>query len=162
MRILGIDPGYSGGLALMDGTMFLECEVMPVITLTKSKRAIDEPGLRQLIIDWKPDHVVVEKVSAMPKQGVVSMFNFGTTYGIIRGILAGLEIPYTLVAPRTWQKVMFADIGKKKADTKKIAKLVCKRLWPGKDFTKSDRAYQPHDGKCDAALIAEWGRRTLG
>jgi hypothetical protein len=56
---------------------------------------------------------------------------------------------------------MFADMDKKKADTKKTAKLVAKRLWPGQDFTKSARAYQPHDGKCDAALIAEWGRRTI-
>lgn len=164
MRILGIDPGYSGGLALINEDKMWLTAAMPVRKIKATKREIDEPELVQLIKDMKPDHVFLEKVGAMPRQGVASMFNFGTGWGIVRGILTALDIEYTLVRPQQWQKVMFKDVerpkNKRDWDTKAAARGQCKLLWPNYDFRKSDRSRKPHEGICDAALIAEYARRT--
>ena len=153
MIFLGIDPGLDGGLALLspDGLLL---EVMPV--LPGDRCELDDMRLAGLLRAWAPQHVVVESVHAMPKQGVSSSFRFGEGCGAIRGMLAALGLRHTYVTPQAWMKVMLA--GTTRGD-KGVAMKRCAELWPAVDFRASARAKLPHSGLCDAALIAEWGRR---
>ena len=153
-RIIGIDPGLDGALAALTRST-LELAVMPVVRVGR-RRKLDE----RVIVDWlarhRPAHVFIEHVQAMPRQGVVSMFSFGAGWGLVRGICAGLGLPYELVRPQEWQKVMLAG------QPKGAEYLVASRLWPHENWRASDRSRKPHDGLVDAALIAEYGRRRLG
>ena len=79
------------------------------------------------------------------------MFKFGSGWGLVRGILAGRQIPYVLVRPQEWQKVMLAGY------PKGSEYLVASRRWPSHDFRASERCRKPHDGMVDAALIAAYG-----
>ena len=156
MVFVGIDPGLSGGLAALtpDG---LQLRTMPV-AMAGDRRFIDERAL----VDWLTEHAIrgaqvfIESVHAMPKQGVVSMFTFGTGWGQVRGICAGLGLPYILVRPQEWQRVMLAG------QPPGSEYLVASRLWPTADWRASERASKPHSGLVDAALIAEYGRRVHG
>lgn len=98
----------------------------------------------------------VEHVGSMPGQGVTSMFNFGMGWGLVRGILAGLGIPYELVRPQAWKKVMLAGMPK---DSEYH---VASRLWPTVNWKPTARHKNFHDGWVDAALISEFGRRRYG
>jgi crossover junction endodeoxyribonuclease RuvC len=159
MRIVGIDPGLSGGLALVDGGALIECVVAPTVVVKAAKREYDADALVALFRRFSPDHVFLEKAQAMPGQGVSSMFSIGLGYGLYRGILAALKIPYTLTHPKSWQKVMFMDLPK--GDTKAMGHIVCMRLWPGRSWLASERCKKVHDGLTDASLIAAYGCRTL-
>lgn len=159
MRILGIDNGLDGAYVLLDEGVPVARHIMPIIKVKASKREYDTPALVRLIRDLAPDHAYLEKAQSMPGQGVASMFSIGNGYGIQRGILAALAIPHTLVHPRTWQTVLFRDLPK--SDTKAMSPIVCGRLWPAVDWRASQRCRIAHDGLTDAALIAEYGRRTL-
>lgn len=159
MITLGIDNGLDGAMALVEGLSLKECVVTPTVTVKESKREYNANEITAIIRRMKPDHVFLEKAQSMPHQGVASMFSIGLGYGMFRGILASLGIPHTLVHPKTWQKLMFRDLPK--SDTKAMSHIVCMRLWPGASWLASPRCKKPHDGLTDAALIAEYGRRTL-
>jgi crossover junction endodeoxyribonuclease RuvC len=151
--VLGIDPGLDGGLAAIQPEG-LRLAVMPVVAVG-TKREIDEQALVAEILRHRPERVFLERVQAMPRQGVVSMFNFGTGWGLVRGICAGLGLPYELVRPQEWQRMMLAG------QPKGSEYLVASRLWPNAEWRASDRARKPHGGLVDAALIAEYGRRRM-
>jgi crossover junction endodeoxyribonuclease RuvC len=166
MKVLGIDNGLDGALVVIEEGSFSRRAVisrrivMPVITGSKdAKREYDVPAVVRLISMFQPDHAYVERAQSMPKQGVSSTFSIGYGFGLMVGILTSLKVPYTIVHPRTWQKVMLRDV--KKTDTKKAAAVVCRRLWPEIDWRKSVRARTNHDGLCDAALIGMFGWREL-
>ena len=171
MRIVGIDNGLSGGIAIVQHAALIATSVMPVISYKsgkKNKRTYDLGEIVSIIENIKPAHVFVEKAQAMPSfskggkqspQGGVTNFTTGYSYGAMLGILAALRIAYTIVHPRTWQKVMF--MGMPKTDTKKMSYIVCQRLWPNADWKATPRCRIAHDGKTDAAMIAEYGRRTI-
>ena len=167
--ICGIDNGLDGGLVFLnDSGEVLAKFVMPTLKLKGSKREIDLQMLR--IHLTKPlaatlgeqhfllSHVFLERAQAMPGQGVSSMFSTGQGFGINKGMLAGLELSFTIVSPQVWQREMFKGLPKEGKDTTRI---VCQRLWPKVDWRASERCKVAHDGLCDAALIAEYGRRTL-
>ena len=106
MIVMSIDPGLSGAIAVFDGETLIDIVDTPVHSLVrnnKTKRQISASGLAAIFRD-KPGHVIVEKVSAMPGQGVTSMFSFGRSFGVIEGILAAFEIPATYVMPSVWTK----------------------------------------------------------
>lgn len=152
--VVGIDPGLDGGLAALtpDG---LELCVMPVVAVGK-RRQLDEQAVVGWLLARRPCHVFIEQVGAMPGQGVTSMFSFGTGWGLLRGICAGLALPYELVRPQEWQGAMLAG------QPKGSEYLVASRLWPYAEWRASERSRNFHDGLVDAALIAEYGRRRLG
>lgn len=158
MIVLGIDPGLDGGLALID-EMPHRLLLEPMPTLPGGKRELDDQKLAELLRAWAPGHVFIERVHAMPKQGVSSSFRFGEGCGVIRGIIAALGLPHTYVTPQAWMKVMLAG-GPTRGD-KGVAMKRCAELWPGTDFRASARARLPHSGLCDSALLAEYGRRLL-
>ena len=94
---------------------------------------------------------VIEKVSAMPKQGVTSMFRFGMSWGLVRGICSGLRVPYTLVRPQTWKKEMMPDMKEKGQSIDKVRELMPYLQLP----LKKDH------NKADALLLAVFGARML-
>ena len=98
----------------------------------------------------------VEKVGAMPGQGVTSMFNFGKSAGYIEGVLSALGIPYQLVMPKRW-KGEFTLNGKDKA----ASVAVCRKLFPEICLKRSDRCRVDSDGMAEALLLAEFARRRL-
>lgn len=97
----------------------------------------------------------LERVGAMPKQGVTSMFKFGENYGFIQGLLTAYGIPYELVTPQRWKKE-FGITGDKNSS---IA--VCKRLFPDVSLRRTERCKKDHDGMAEALLMAEYARRRL-
>ena len=109
MKIIGIDPGLSGGIAILNDKKVLNIFDMPVMAEgKKNKRQLNSAMLVTLIKENIGNDeeaiVVVEQVNAMPGQGVTSMFNFGQTFGAIKGVCAALELPIFLVRPAKWKK----------------------------------------------------------
>ena len=107
MRIIGIDPGLSGGIAILDNSKVMELFDMPVMPDgKKNKRQLNSALLVKLIKDHiknlEDTVMVVEQVNAMPGQGVTSMFNFGQTFGAIKGICAALGLPIFFAIRHDW------------------------------------------------------------
>lgn len=98
---------------------------------------------------------VVEHVGAMPGQGCVSTFHFGENFGWLQGMLFAYNIPYELVRPQKWKK-MFSCTSDKNTSIE-----VAQRLFPGIDLRRTPKCKGPHDGTCEALLMAEYGRRVL-
>lgn len=93
---LGVDPGSKGAAVILNA----DSEQPDDFLFAESGPAVIAAWLRNL----KPSYAVIEKVGAMPGQGVTSMFTFGEQYGIIQGVLIALQIPHALVPPQTWRK----------------------------------------------------------
>lgn len=146
---IGIDPGKTGAIAVMDDDGILCLEQFNV---DKYVDVLSYVGRSTSAKDIK---VCLEKVGAMPGQGVVSMFNFGHNLGVIEGILSALRIPYQLVPPQTWKKE-FSLTGDK---AKSIE--VCKKLFPWVDLRATERSRKPSDGLAEALLMAEYARRKM-
>ncbi len=141
MIYIGIDPGKNGALAIIYGD---------VITL----RTFDEQEyIASLSAVSRNAFCVLERVGAMPGQGVTSMFNFGKNYGFIQGLLAAYFIPFELVTPQKWKKT-FGVTGDKNSSIS-----VCKRLFPDVDLRRTEKCKKDHDGKAEALLLAEYARR---
>jgi crossover junction endodeoxyribonuclease RuvC len=168
--VVGIDPGLDGALVALVNGQPIARACWPTLALKKSgggtKREYDEPAVVALlrkVTDGLNAHVFIEKQQAMPGQGVTSMFSTGYGYGMLRGILVALGVPWTVITAKAWQATMMAGMphpeGKKASSQ---AHIVCSRLWPGLDLRASERSRTPHSGICDALLISEHGRRTLG
>ena len=153
MICVGIDPGLGGGLAAI-GPEGLELLPMPVVPVGKRKQ-IDEQAVVAWLMRVRPGSVCIEQVGARPGQGVVAMFTFGTGWGLVRGICAGLGLPYELVRPQEWQRSMLAG------QPKGAEYLVASRLWPNAEWRVNERSRRIHDGLVDAALICEFGRRRI-
>ena len=109
MKILGIDPGLSGAIAVLENKKVLSMFDMPVMSEgKKNKKQLNSAQLVNIIKNNTNDNeekaVVVEQVNAMPGQGVTSMFNFGQTFGAIKGVCAALGLPIFFVRPSKWKK----------------------------------------------------------
>ena len=109
MKIIGIDPGLSGAIAILENNKVLKIFDIPVMAEgKKNKRQLNSALLVNLlkenIINNEDVAVVVEQVNAMPGQGVTSMFNFGQTFGAIKGVCAALGLPIFFVRPSKWKK----------------------------------------------------------
>ena len=109
--ILGIDPGITGALALLDGDECRGVWDMPVSEKTHGKGKEVNAHLLADIVDEAIREAgedglqaIIEQVSAMPGQGVSSMFSFGASYGTVRGVLGALGVPYTQVTPQRWKR----------------------------------------------------------
>ena len=146
MKIIGIDPGLSGGIAILEDNIIKVLFDMPVMSDgKKNKRQLNSALLVKLIKDNIKDTedtvMVVEQVNAMPGQGVTSMFNFGQTFGAIKGICAALGLPIFLVRPAKWKKhVELINSSKDASRTKAIEMYpsISEQLSKKKDVNKSD------------------------
>ena len=160
MIIIGIDPGLDGGIAILDSRATPIVEIMP--TLGTGRREIDVGRLVERFSYFvDPHHAMIERQQAMPKQGVASTFRTGENYGLLIGILAGLQIPYTIVPPRTWQKVMLDGVGKIRETPKAASIFRAQQLFPNVNLKATDRCRKCHDGMAEALLIAAYGERIL-
>ena len=146
MKIIGIEPGLSGGIAVMENNKVLNIFDMPVMPEgKKNKRQLNSAFLVSLIRENFQNNeelvVVVEQVNAMPGQGVTSMFNFGQTFGAIKGVCAALELPIFFVRPSKWKKHFELINSSKDASRTKVIEMYPKlsnQLAKKKDVNKSD------------------------
>ena len=111
MLIIGIDPGISGSICFFEDGKIVDVIEMPTMTEgKKNKRQVNgsqiynEISKRIIKIDKKNLRVIIEQVSAMPGQGVTSMFNFGQSFGILKGICSAMQLPMYFVRPAKWKK----------------------------------------------------------
>jgi len=113
MIIIGIDPGTSGAIVILDmnGKYIAHLDMPTVKVGTKSRvNAAAIKGFLDQVINALPFHHVsmmhafIEQVGAMPKQGVSSMFTFGHACGVVEGVIIGMGIPYTKITPQAWKK----------------------------------------------------------
>ena len=146
MKIIGIDPGLSGAIAILENNKVLNLFDMPVMSEgKKNKRQLNSSHLVNLIKENIEENeevaVVVEQVNAMPGQGVTSMFNFGQTFGAIKGICAALKLPIFFVRPLKWKKHFeLVNSSKDSSRTKAIEMYptLSNQLAKKKDVNKSD------------------------
>ena len=111
MLIIGIDPGISGAICFFENGEIKDVIDMPVMAEgKKNKKQINGSQIfneiSTRIKNYKAENinVVIEQVSAMPGQGVTSMFNFGQSFGVLKGICAAMQLPVFLVRPAKWKK----------------------------------------------------------
>ena len=148
--VIGIDPGRKGGIALLSPTRNVGI-LLPYVddTLVCSQ-------ILRILVKYKPDLVVLEKVHAMPGQGVTSMFNFGKNYGELLGTIKCSGLDYQLVDPRQWKKVILANTNK----DKEAAINFCTTTYPEINLTPN-RKRTPQDGIADAVCLAAYGQHLL-
>ena len=146
MIVIGIDPGLSGALAILENKRVLGIFEMPVMPEgKKNKRQLNSAQLVNILRDNVKINeeiaVVVEQVNAMPGQGVTSMFNFGQTFGAIKGVCAALNLPIYLVRPSKWKKHFELINSSKDSSRTKVIEMypsLSAQLSKKKDVNKSD------------------------
>jgi len=153
--IIGIDVGNSGAVAIMDGTkVVLLCDMPCTPKRTGKGQEVNAYLLTDILLPYvgRLEFAYVEAVSAMPKQGVTSMFTFGRSLGVVEGVLSALRVPTEFVTPRAWKK-HHSLIGKEKdaSRTLAIAKYPC---------SATDLCRKKDHGRADALLICEYGHVT--
>ena len=148
MLMLGIDPGASGAIVIMDGASIIEWAAMPVMKVGSATR-VNAPALAAMLRGYEKLEAYVEQVGAMPGQGVASMFSFGHSAGVVAGVLGALEITVTLVTPQAWKK-RAGLIGQ----DKDAARSRAIQIWP---HWRALDAKGKGQALADAALIAKFG-----
>lgn len=153
--VLGVDPGLNGAIAILEAKTGKLVQVidMPVVEV-KSGKTMKRKVMPYLITSEIEQYTEqgarawVEQVSAMPGQGVTSMFGFGESYGLVRGVLAGLRVPVELVPPAKWKRDLNVNSGKDGA------RMLAMTKWPehAGEFKRVK-----DDGRAESALIAHWG-----
>lgn len=153
MIYIGIDPGKKGGVAVIEDLKeerVVQTHPYSDDTLMKICKDLS------LERNCRPVFCVVEKVGAMPGQGVTSTFNFGKSFGYILGVLEANGIPYQLISPQRWKKHFSLTNDKNKSIQ------TAKRLFPSVSLLPTDRCRVESDGMAEALLIAEFARRMSG
>ena len=144
--ILGIDPGITGGIA----ALYLDGRI-EAFDIPTADGSVDVDALVRRIREHVPRLAIIERASAMPKQGVASTFKFGTAYGALLAVTALCEIPTHLVSPRKWKTHFALDSDKEKSRALAI------RLWPGCGFFSRVKDH----GRAEAALLARYGAEVV-
>ena len=148
MIIIGIDPGISGALCFFSNGNVIDVIDMPTMAEgKKNKKQVNGRQIFNEILDIKNTfaghkiNVVVEQVSAMPGQGVTSMFNFGQSFGVIKGICSAMELPIFYVRPAKWKKYFNLINAEKDASRTKAIEMfpkISEKLSRKKDNNKAD------------------------
>jgi crossover junction endodeoxyribonuclease RuvC len=148
MTILAIDPGLNNGIAVLDleRRLLLATEI-PVIGEGANRR-LNMTSFADIITQFHVGHAVIEDVSAMPKQGVSSMFRFGRATGSVEGALAALKVPTTFVRPAIWKR----DIGAKAKQAEDVRALAI-QAWPDMEHRFSRKL---DHNRAEASLIGLW------
>jgi crossover junction endodeoxyribonuclease RuvC len=159
MLIIGIDPGISGSICFFQDGKIIDVVEMPTMTEgKKNKKQVNgsqiynEISTRVKNLDIKDIKVVVEQVSAMPGQGVTSMFNFGQSFGILKGICSAMQLPIYFVRPAKWKKYFnLINSAKDASRTRAI------EIFP---YFSSHLSRKKDSNKADAILIASFYYET--
>tara|TARA_B100002049_G_scaffold143656_1_gene106625 strand:- start:432 stop:926 length:495 start_codon:yes stop_codon:yes gene_type:complete len=148
MLIIAIDPGISGSLCFFEEGKIIDIVEMPNMAAgKKNKRQVNgaqiynEISLRIKNFQKEDIKVVIEQVSAMPGQGVTSMFNFGQSFGVLKGICSAMQLPMYFVRPAKWKKYFNLINSKKDASRTKAIEIfpyISAQLSKKKDSNKAD------------------------
>jgi crossover junction endodeoxyribonuclease RuvC len=153
MKVLGIDPGIAGGLAIVeinDGTAPRLVDVVDIPTVgSGAKTRVDVLAIRTWIEPHQPDHAVIERAGVMPKQGIASGFKYGRAVGAIEAVIACTGTPMTIAEPSMWKR----RAGLYGAD-KEQSRQRALQLFPS---AHALLARKKNHGKAEAALIALHG-----
>ncbi len=159
MLIIGIDPGISGSICFFEDGKILDVIEMPTMNEgKKNKRQVNGAQIYNEITDRinklqnQDVRVVVEQVSAMPGQGVTSMFNFGQSFGIIKGICSAMQLPLYFVRPTKWKKYFNLIKSEKDASRTRVIE-----IFP---YFSSQLSKKKDSNKADAILIASFYYET--
>ena len=153
MRILGIDPGIRGGLAIVeiaDGAAPQLIDAIDIPTVgTGAKERVDPIAIRVWINEHRPQHALIERAQAMPRQGTSSGFKYGRSVGAIEAVIACCDIPLTIVEPTIWKKFHQLRGGEKEPSRQRAL-----QLFP---TAHALLARKKDHGRAEAALIALTG-----
>ena len=159
MLIIGIDPGISGAICFFEDGQVKEIMDMPVMADgKKNKRQINGPQVYNEILkrinkfQKKDIIVVIEQVSAMPGQGVTSMFNFGQSFGVLKGICSAMQLSMFFIRPAKWKKYFGLIKTEKDASRTKVIE-----IFP---YISSQLSRKKDSNKADAVLIASFFYNT--
>ena len=156
MRIIGIDPGLSGAIAVLDDLKIFDLFDMPIMPEgKKNKNQLNSAQLVNIIkrhIHTNSTFVIVEQVSAMPGQGVTSMFNFGQSFGVIKGICSAMQLSTYFIRPVKWKKYFGLIKSEKDASRTKAIE-----IFP---YISSNLSKKKDANKADAILIASFFHNT--
>ena len=160
MLIIGIDPGISGAICFFEEGQVKEIIDMPVMADgKKNKRQINGPQIYNEILNRinklqkKDIIVVIEQVSAMPGQGVTSMFNFGQSFGVLKGICSAMQLSMFFIRPAKWKKYFGLIKTEKDASRTKVIE-----IFP---YISSELSRKKDSNKADAVLIASFFYNTF-
>ncbi len=160
MLIIGIDPGISGSICFFEDGKILDVVEMPTMNEgKKNKRQVNgsqiynEISKRIKQTDKREIKVIIEQVSAMPGQGVTSMFNFGQSFGILKGICSAMQLPMYFVRPAKWKKYFNLINSEKDASRTKAIE-----IFP---YFSSNLSKKKDSNKADAILIASFYYETF-
>ena len=159
MFIIGIDPGISGSICFLDNGKILDVIEMPIMTDGKKNKkqvngsqVYNEISTRIKQFEKNQIRVVIEHVSAMPGQGVTSMFNFGQSFGILKGICTAMQLPMYFVRPAKWKKYFNLLNSEKDASRTRAIE-----IFP---YFSSQLSRKKDSNKADAILIASFYHET--
>ena len=158
MLIIGIDPGISGSICFFEDGKIIEVIEMPVMTEGKKNKKqvngaqIYNEFLKRINNKGDQIRVVIEQVSAMPGQGVTSMFNFGQSYGILKGICSAMQLPMFFVRPTKWKKYFNLINSQKDASRTRAIE-----IFP---YFSTQLSKKKDSNKADAILIASFYYET--
>ena len=160
MLIIGIDPGISGSICFFEDGKILDVVEMPTMTEgKKNKRQVNGSQIYNEI-SKRIEHfnktdikVIIEQVSAMPGQGVTSMFNFGQSFGILKGICSAMQLPMYFVRPAKWKKYFNLINSQKDASRTKAIE-----IFP---YFSTNLSKKKDSNKADAILIANYYYETF-
>ena len=159
MLIIGIDPGISGSICFFEDGKIIDVIEMPTMTEgKKNKKQVNGSQIYNEILKRinklpkKNIRVIVEQVSAMPGQGVTSMFNFGQSYGILKGICSAMQLPIYFVRPAKWKKYYNLINSEKDASRTRAIE-----IFP---YFSSELSKKKDSNKADAILIASFYYET--
>jgi len=155
MLIIGIDPGISGSICFFEDGKVIDIVEMPSMADgKKNKRQVNgaqiynEISLRIKNFNKEDIRVVIEQVSAMPGQGVTSMFNFGQSFGVLKGICSAMQLPMYFVRPAKWKKYFNLINSEKDASRTKAI-----QIFP---YISSELSKKKDANKADAILLASF------
>jgi crossover junction endodeoxyribonuclease RuvC len=159
MLIIGIDPGISGSICFFQNGKIIDVVEMPTMTEGKKNKKqvngsqiFNEISFRVKKFDKKDVKVIIEQVSAMPGQGVTSMFNFGQSFGILKGICSAMQLPMYFVRPAKWKK--YFNLINSEKDASRTRAIEIFPYFSGQLSRKKD------SNKADAILIASFYYET--
>ena len=159
MLIIGIDPGISGSICFFQDGKIIDVVEMPTMTEGKKNKKqvngsqiFNEISVRIKKFDKKDIKVIIEQVSAMPGQGVTSMFNFGQSFGILKGICSAMQLPMYFVRPAKWKK--YFNLINSEKDASRTRAIEIFPYFSGQLSRKKD------SNKADAILIASFYYET--
>ena len=159
MLIIGIDPGISGSICFFEDGVILDVIEMPTMTEGKKNKKqvngsqiFNEISDRIKLINKKDIKVIIEQVSAMPGQGVTSMFNFGQSFGILKGLCSAMQLSTYYVRPARWKKYYNLINSEKDASRTRAIE-----IFP---YFSSNLSKKKDSNKADAILIANFFHET--